>query len=188
MRISNFLLAVACSLILSIRLAGQAAAEYGAVTAAGTTGAAATGKGVSKSIGGVFDGLNKKLGKVAGEAKPAETSKRASVKEVTPPVAASPASSAAKPEPVRLVKASEIRIGTLRADLVRDFGKPSVQTSQADENGFVETFFYPGADDEVVVTLRGGKVTRVLPPPDEEPAIAPSSAVPTQKQNTAARP
>ena len=173
MRISNFLFAVACSLILSIRLAGQAAAEYGAAAAASTTGAAATGKGVSKSIGSAFDSLNKKLGKATGAQAAAQSSKAppSSPKVVALPAATPPA----KPEPVRLVAASEIKIGTPRADLIREFGQPYVMTSQADESGFVQKYFYHGADEPVVVTFRAGKVVRVTPPPDEQPDTLPPS-------------
>jgi hypothetical protein len=172
MRTYKPLFLVACLLCLSMRLAGQAAAEYGAATAASTTGAAASGKGASKSIGGVFDSLNKKLGKATGEKATAENSKAppaspkaAPPKVVTPPAATAPA----KAEPVRLVTASEMKIGTPRADLVREFGQPYIMTSQADETGFVQRYFYRGAAEPVVVTLREGKVDRVTPPPDEKP-------------------
>jgi hypothetical protein len=172
MRIYESLFLVACLLCLSIRLAGQAGAEYGAAAAAGATGAAASGKSASKSIGGVFDSLNKKLGKATGEQATAENSKAppASPKAAPPKVVTLPAATPpAKAEPMRLVAASEIKIGTPRADLVREFGQPYVITSQADEAGFVQKYFYHGADVPVVVTFREGKVVRVTPPPDEKP-------------------
>ena len=172
MRICKSLFLAACLLCLSVRLAAQAAEEYGAASAAGATGAAASGKGASKSIGGVFDSLNKKLGKATGEQATGENSKAppASPQADAPKVVTLPAASPpAKAEPVRLVTASEIKLGTPRADLVLEFGQPYMMTSQTDEAGFVQTYFYKGAYKPVVVTLRGGKVVRVSPPPDEKP-------------------
>jgi hypothetical protein len=148
MRNHKSLCLVTFLLCLSIRLAGQAATEYGTMSAASTTGAAASGKATSKSIGGVFDGLNKKLGNATGE--PAAAA-------VTPP---------AKAEPARMVTASDIKIGMLRTDLVRQFGQPYAMTSQSDEAGFVQKYLYHGVDLPVVVTFRAGKVVRVSPPPD----------------------
>ena len=162
MRIFKSLFLVAGLLCLSIRLAGQAAAEYG--MAAGATGAAASGKG--QSIGGVFDGLGKKLGKATGEQVAAENSKVVALPAATPP---------AKAAPVRLVASSEIEIGTPRADLVQKFGQPYAMTSQSDEAGFVQKYIYHGADVPVVVTFREGKVVRVTPPPDEKPGTPHSS-------------
>ena len=107
MRNYKSLCLVACSLCLSIRLAGQAAPEYGTVSAASTAGAAASGKATSKSIGGVFDSLNKKLGKATGEQAEPRRARRLPRKVVTLPAATPPA----KAEPVRLVTASEIKIG-----------------------------------------------------------------------------
>ena len=90
MRNYKSLCLVACSLCLSIRLAGQAAPEYGTVSAASTAGAAASGKATSKSVGGVFDSLNKKLGKATGEQAAAESSKASPRKVVTLPAATPP--------------------------------------------------------------------------------------------------
>ena len=178
MRIYKSLFVVACLLCLSVRLAGQAAAEYGGAAAAGTTGAAGSGKGASKSIGGVFDSLNKKLGKAAGKQAAAETSKAppASPQAAPPKVVTLPAASPpAEAEPARLATASAIKIGTPRADVVREFGQPQMMTSQADETGFVQKYFYKGADELVVVTFRQGKVVGVTPPPDEKPGTPQSS-------------
>ena len=74
---------------------------------------------------------------------------------------------------MRLLTASEIKIGMLRADLVREFGQPYAMTSQSDEAGFVQKYLYHGVDLPLVVTFRAGKVVRVSPPPDEKPDTAP---------------
>ncbi len=179
MRIGESLLLVGGLLCLSLRLAGQATTEYGAATAAGSTGAAASGKGASKSIGGVFDSLNKKLGKATGAQADAKNSSASPASpEPAPPKAdalSAAATTPAKLEPVRLVSPSAIKIGTSQADLVRQLGQPYMMTSQADEEGFIQMYFYQGADDPVVVALRGGKVVRVTPAPEEKPDTPPPS-------------
>ncbi len=163
---------VACLLCLSVRLSGQAAAEAGAATAAGATGAAASGKGVSKSIGGVFDSLGKKLEKSTGERATEEDAKTvpSSPKPAPAKAVTVPAGTAAAPlKPVRLVKSSEIKLGTPRADVVREFGQPYMMISQADETGLLQRYFYQGVDEPVVVTFRQGKVTEVTPAPNSKP-------------------
>ncbi len=167
----RLLFLIACLLPLSITLFGQAAAEYGGAAAASATGTAASGKAASKSIGGALDKLGKKLEKSTGEQAPEQNAKAApaSPKPAAAQAVTLPAGAPAVPlKPVRLVKPSEIKIGTPRADLVKEFGQPYMMTSQADETGLLQRFYYQGVDDPVVVTFREGKVVRVSPNPDEK--------------------
>jgi len=63
-----------------------------------------------------------------------------------------------------------------------------MKTSGADEGVFTETYMYQGEADTVTVILRGGKVTRISPAPEEESVTAPAFATPPQTQSKAERP
>ena len=184
------LFALGCLLVIADgRLAGQAAAEYGATAAASTTGAAAGSKGVSKSIGGVFEGIGKKLDKAAGDVKSEQAAKAApSTPAATGKNKPQTTPSATKAAAPRLIKPSQVRIGMTREELITAVGRPSMKTSGADEGVFRETYMYQGEIDTVTVTLHAGKVTGVSPSPEEESVTAPAFATPPQTQSKAERP
>ncbi len=54
-----------------------------------------------------------------------------------------------------------------RATVIQTVGKPMMKTSRVEGTTFVETLYYQGPDDVVVVTLREGKVAEVVPPPPD---------------------
>lgn len=154
-------------LLIALSLAtaawSQAAVEHAAMTAASSTGTAAT-VGPGKSIGNVFDGLNKKLesAKIANSSAPrakapAQTSTTVTlrVRENAPP--------RLEPKPV---DPSRVTIGLEREELLKRCGEPSMSSSQTRNSQLVETYWYNTTANEVLtVTLRDGKVASITPPP-----------------------
>lgn len=157
-------------LAASATAAAQTVVEHSLTTGAMGTAAAGGAKGASKSIGSVFGNVSKTLDKAAGSgaaatsaataAEPASSTSSTSETIITskPP---SPRDSA----PQKPADPFKIRVGMARVTLVETAGKPMMKTSRVEGTSFVETYYYQGLDDVVVVTLREGKVTDVVPPP-----------------------
>jgi hypothetical protein len=175
-KLSGIVLLSVGLLLFSISSPGQTVVEYSTATAAGSTGAAAGGKGVSKSIEGVFGGLDKTLDKLKKSESPKSSSGPSSIiypssssAEATPSVESSAGESpAAATETAKLIRPEKVSIGMARSDLVTKFGKPFMKATRVEGPHYVETYYYKGAEDIVVVTLREGKVTHVSPPPSPE--------------------
>lgn len=147
----------------------QTVVEHSLATGAMGTAAAGGAKGASKSIGNVLGSVNKTLSK-AGSVDSKGSSSTTSETIVTTSKPSSGAVSA-KSKPGDL---SIIRVGMARVELVKLVGKPMMKTSRVEGTAFVETFYYQGPDDVIVVTLRDGKVTEVVPPP---PGVAKETAL-----------
>lgn len=148
------------TVVFSVFVAGQAIVEHSAATAAGSAAAAGGSKGVSKSVGGVFGSLSKTLEKTGEPASANAEGKPARVD-------GSPSAAGAAYKP-KTIEPGEIAVGTARSDLLNKFGEPFMRTSRVEGLQFVESFYYKGTQDIVVVTLREGKVTAVSPPAEEQ--------------------
>ena len=161
MKLSRLLLFSGFLAVFTVSALGQTLVEYSIGTAVAGSATAAGTKGVSKSIGDVFGKLSKTLGKVdrSEPAKPKSTQTRVAPR--------SSSATTARPS-TKPVQSGMIEIGMERSALVSKFGKPFIKTSRLDGPQFVETYYYTGSDDMVVVTLRDGRVTAVSPPPDSE--------------------
>ncbi len=154
-------------LAASATAAAQTVVEHSLTTGAMGTAAAGGAKGASKSIGSVFGNVSKTLDKAAGSgaaatsaataAEPASSTSETIITSKPP----SPRDSA----PQKPGDPSKLRVGMARVTLVETAGKPMMKTSRGEGTSFVETYYYQGLDDVVVVTLREGKVTDVVPPP-----------------------
>lgn len=175
MKLSGILLLSGGLLLFSISSPGQTVVEYSTATAAGSTGAAAGGKGVSKSIGGVFGSLDKTLDKLKKSESPKSSSGPSTIIYPSSSSAEAPASaesatgkSPAATETAKLIRPEKVSIGMARSDLVTKFGKPFMKATRVEGPHYVETYYYQGDVDIVVVTLREGKVTHVSPPPSPE--------------------
>ena len=137
----------------------QTTLEHGSID--GRSAAAAAGAG--KAVVTIFGKTNKTLG---GSVQAQET-----------PRPASPAPSAAEPEPPRRNPAavdipappppaakadfSTVAVGMDRAELIRLAGKPSMSVSGVESSVLVETFWYRVGPDTVTIILRGGKISSI---------------------------
>ena len=164
---------VSLPVLLSVPVYGQAVVEYSVITAGSTLGAAGA-KGAGKSIGAVFNKLNKVMEK-AGESKPGTVPASSRLLTLTPDPQpdseartavsgkqqAAPEGSETKPAPAP-VDYTEIALGLTRKDLLSGFGEPSMKTTVLHGAQVVETFWYkPAKQDSVVVIVEDGKVTKV---------------------------
>jgi hypothetical protein len=141
--------------ILALGLAlsqAQTVVEHSVTTGAGAAGAAGA-KGVSRSIGKVFDSLDKTLGKV----------------EKSDPVPPSSSVATSISSAGHEVQSGRMKIGTQRAALIEGLGQPFMKTSRVDGLHLIETYYYKGPDDVTTVTLREGKVTSISSPAGEQP-------------------
>ena len=185
MRVSSFFVLVCLLLVVSAKLTGQTAVEYGTATAASTAGAATNEGDISKSIRGVFGRLDK-MGDVP--------SKGQQGRQKAPAPSAKPAASgkgrqsavaSAQPEASPIVRLSKIRVGMSREELLALAGRPSMRTSGTDEGVFAETYtydIYQGHIDAITVTLHEGKVSRVSPlPVESETAASPRNTISNAK-------
>lgn len=161
MILSRLILFSGFLIVFTVSALGQTVVEHSIITGAAGTATAAGTKGVSKSIGGVFGKLSKTLGKV-------DKTEPAKPKSTTTRVVSRSSSATTEPLSTEPVQPGMIEIGTTRSALVSKFGKPLIKTGRLDGPEFVETLYYTGSADMVVVTLREGKVTAVSPPPDSE--------------------
>jgi hypothetical protein len=154
-------LLLSAALAVSVNAGAQTVVEHSLATGAMGTAAAGGSKGASKAIGGVFGNLSKTLDK-AGSADAGEPASATSETIVTSKPASRRDGAAQKPgDP------SKIRVGMTRATVIQTVGKPMMKTSRVEGTTFVETLYYQGPDDVVVVTLREGKVAEVVPPPPD---------------------
>lgn len=161
-RILRFVLFAALSIVVvCVSSHAQTVVEHSVGSAAASSAAAGATKGVSKSVGDVFQSLTE----VLGEAKDSGSKDATSTKVES--VTRRPAAGMERPR-VRIVQPGQIEVGMARSSLLREFGKPFMKTSQVDGPQLLETYYYRGPDDMVVVTLREGKVTAVSPPPAPE--------------------
>jgi len=176
-RSTGFAVAAGVGLLLAGSAVGQSVVEYSTTTAAGAKGAAASGQGISKSIGGILGNLNKTLDS-AKKPDTAQTSSGPS-RIITPSAslrANAGSASEAEIAPAKLLRPEQVRPGMGRSELVKKFGGPFMKASKVDGADFVETYYYQGADDIIVVTVREGKVSSISPPPAPVEAVESASA------------
>jgi hypothetical protein len=138
----------ACLILLPSAVHAQAIVEHS--VAAGATGtAAAASKNAGKSIGRIFENLNKTMGKAGVETRSRETKR--------PPQSASPAAESGLKSEVPDLK--QISAGVDRQEVIRKFGEPSMKVTNLQKTGLEETFWYMVKDQEpVVITFLEGKV------------------------------
>jgi hypothetical protein len=161
MKLSRLILFSGFLVLFTVLTLGQTVVEHSLATAAAGTATAGGAKGVSKSIGSVFGKLSKTLEKV-------DKSEPAKAKSTQTWVAPRSSSATTAPPSTKPVQPGMIEIGMERSALVSKFGKPLIKAGRLVGPQFVETYYYTGSADMVVVTLREGKVTAVSPPPDSE--------------------
>ena len=154
------------AMLLPSALPAQAIVEHSVAT--GTTGAAAAaGKNAGKSIGAIFENLNKTMGKAGSETRSRETKK-----------APQPASPATEPGlKSEVPDFGQITAGLDRREVIRKFGEPSMKVTNLQKTGLEETFWYMDRDKEpVVITFLEGKVIATSAPSNSEqrnrPAVA----------------
>lgn len=149
--------------------AAQTVVEHSLTTGAMGTAAAGGAKGASKSIGNVFGNVSKTLDKAAGSGAAATSAATAAepASSTSETIITSKPPSSRDSAPQKPGDPSKIRVGMARVTLVETAGKPMMKTSRVEGTSFVETYYYQGLDDVVVVTLREGKVTDIVPPPTD---------------------
>lgn len=149
---------IAVFLCLPISLFAQAVVESAIITAGSAT-AAGGASGVGKSIGGVFNSLNKTLSKIKDGAPPAASPEKAEELVSTRIAAGEPAPEVAKRDPIDI---SAIKPGMKRSELIERTGNPSLKITRNDGPAFLETMWYerPGQPD-TVIQLKNGVVDRV---------------------------
>lgn len=152
----RYLKGVCLIIALPLLASGQDIVEHSLLTGHVSTSAAGAGKGVSKSIGGVFGSLDRVLGgQKSGDAS-TSPSEVISVsvdrqREVYTPTPVSPL---------------QVEVGMDRELILKQFGKPFMRTARAEGPELIEVFIYPNPNgDMTVLTLREGKVTAVSPTP-----------------------
>ena len=149
---------IAVFLCLPISLFAQAVVESAIITAGSAT-AAGGAAGVGKSIGGVFNSLNKTLSKAKEGAPPASSPERTEELVRTRIAPAEPALEPVKRDPIDV---SAIKRGMSRSELIEKTGNPSLKITRNDGQAFLETMWYerPGQPD-TVIRLKNGVVDRV---------------------------
>ena len=144
---------------LAVCVYAQDIVEHSLATAGSATGAAA-GRNAGQGIGAVFGHAGQAL-KRAGE--PESGGARASVSAV--PATRTRKSRRGKQAPaVRLaiVEPGDVKVGMSREELTQKFGKPAMQTSNAQGTEAGETWWYRAAGKgQFAVMLREGKVASV---------------------------
>ncbi len=139
--------------------AAQATAEHATITSASGT-ASAGAKGAGKSIGGIFDSLNRTLAKQGdGERKSVATTKRSGKRSGAPVAASKSAEIAQTFEPI---ERTAIKPGMAITDVVKRFGAPSLKTGRKDGTAYVETLWYSRAGrPDVTIRAKDGVVEAV---------------------------
>jgi hypothetical protein len=148
---------IAVFLSLPISAVAQAAAEA-AIATAGSATAGAAAQGAGKSIGGVFNSLNRTLSKIkdggppGSPAKPEETISAQTAQT-------EPAIEAPKLDPI---DKSAIKPGMIRTDLIAKLGSPSLKITRNDGPAFIETLWYErSGQPDTVIRLKNGLVERI---------------------------
>lgn len=152
---------IAVSLCLPASVLAQAVVEAGVATAGSAT-AAGGAAGVGKSIGGVFNSLNRTLSKTKNNAETPSPGSPAKPEELA--IAQPTQASEPRPEPPKRepIDTSAIKPGMSRTELIGMNGSPSLKITRNDGPAFLETMWYarPGQPD-VVIRLKNGLVERV---------------------------
>jgi hypothetical protein len=159
---------------------GQAIVEYSIGAAAGSLGAAGTGRAAGSSIGSVFQGLNNTLGQSSGNTQTARPAAPQVRRGNARQRAASGGARGARPQtdvvhvavptpvppppPVSAEDLKKITAGMRRNDVLQ-FGTPSARVSMAKEGHLVEIFSYMAKGETLgVVQLTDGSVSSVKLP------------------------
>jgi hypothetical protein len=144
--------------LLALALPAQTLVEYSLGTA-GAAGSAAGMQGIGKATAALLDKAAKTLGTASKSAGTVivlpKSGAPAAVVRLSPPpdpvaVKLSPA-----PDP------AAVKIGMDAQEVIARFGKPAMKVSSSDGSQLLETWSYGSPPDEVILTLRGGKVSAV---------------------------
>ena len=139
--------------------AAQATAEHATITSASGTASTAA-KGAGKSIGGIFDGLNRTLARQGdGEKKTTGAAKRDRKGAATTTAQRKPAEVVQTFEPI---EPAAIKPGMAIAEIVKRFGAPSLKTGRKDGAAYLETLWYSRAGrPDVTIRVKDGVVEAV---------------------------
>ncbi|MBI3278408.1 MAG: hypothetical protein HYZ57_01040 [Acidobacteria bacterium] len=157
---------VLAGLVLFAAAALPQAVVESALTTGASTNAAAGAKSAGKSISGVFGKLSETAAKAgAGQTavtrQPAATAKTAAASSTARAAAGEPGK-ADQPKP--LPDTTGIKTGMDREELLKIMGRPAMRISMPEGGALIERMTWAGADGELRVTLRDGKITQVNGP------------------------
>jgi hypothetical protein len=144
--------------LLALALPAQTLVEYSLGTAR-AAGSAAGMKGIGKTTAALFDKAAKAL----------ETAPKSAGTVIVLPKSGAPAAAAKlppRPDPAALKLSpppdpAAVKIGMDAQDVIARFGKPGMKVSSSDGSQLLETWSYGSPPDEVILTLRDGKVSAV---------------------------